>query len=55
MTTRKVVDRASSRPPPRALEEIAAMLGIGSVSRAVRVLRRLERKVRVLDQEGGKG
>ena len=27
--TRKVVERASSRPPPKADEEIALMVGIG--------------------------
>lgn len=42
------VQRASSRPPPRAREEIALMVGIGSDERAVNVLRREERKAAVL-------
>lgn len=45
---RKVVLRASSRPPPRAREEMAVMLGMGRAERAVRVARRAARKVWVL-------
>lgn len=45
---RKVVLRASSRPPPRAREETAEMVGRGRVERVVRVVRRLWRKVCVL-------
>ena len=46
--TRREVARASSRPPPRASEESAVRVGIGSVERAVRVARRWVRKVVVL-------
>tara|TARA_R110002060_G_scaffold16167_1_gene22482 strand:+ start:404 stop:601 length:198 start_codon:yes stop_codon:yes gene_type:complete len=46
--TRRVVQRASSRPPPRARELTALMVGIGRIERAVNVLRRLERKAAVL-------
>lgn len=53
--TRKVVLRASSRPPPRAREEMAVMLGMGRAERAVRVARRVVRKVRVLEVRGREG
>ena len=33
--TRKVVERASSRPPPKAEEEIAVMVGMGRSVRLV--------------------
>ena len=46
--TRRVVERASSRPPPRAMEETAEMVGMGRVERVVRVWRREERKEFVL-------
>lgn len=46
--TRKVVESASSRPPPRASEETALMVGRGRVERVVRVARRVVRKVSVL-------
>lgn len=46
--TRKCVDRASSRPPPRATEEMAEMVGMGSAERVVNVSRRLARKSAVL-------
>jgi hypothetical protein len=46
--TRICVQRANSRPPPRAREEIALIVGIGREERAVKVLRRLERKAAVL-------
>lgn len=45
---RKVVLRASSRPPPRAREDMALMLGMGRAKRAVKVARRVVRKVWVL-------
>jgi len=47
--TRSDVHRASSRPPPSAIEEMALMLGIGSACRRVNVWRRAWRKARVLD------
>jgi hypothetical protein len=46
--TRRCVQRASSRPPPRAREEIAEMVGMGRVERAVKVVRRLRRNAAVL-------
>lgn len=46
--TRKLVQRASSRPPPSAIDDTADMVGIGRRERAVKVLRRLERKAAVL-------
>jgi hypothetical protein len=46
--TRRWVVRASSRPPPRAMEEIAEMEGMGRAEREVNVSRRLERKSAVL-------
>ena len=48
--TRKWVVRASSRPPPRAIEEMAEMEGIGRAEREVKVSRRLERNSAVLRQ-----
>lgn len=46
--TRRWVERASSRPPPRAREEMAEMVGTGRLERAERVPRRLERNSSVL-------
>ena len=46
--TRKCVARASSRPPPRAREEMALMVGMGRSERAVKVPRRSARKLAVL-------
>lgn len=46
--TRKWVERASSRPPPRAREEIAEIVGTGRWAREVNVARRLERNSAVL-------
>jgi hypothetical protein len=42
------VQRASSRPPPKAREETALMVGMGRRERAVNVERRFERKAAVL-------
>jgi hypothetical protein len=39
--TRMCVQRASSRPPPSAVEEMALMVGMGREERALNVLRRL--------------
>jgi hypothetical protein len=47
--TRKWVERASSRPPPRAREEIAEIVGIWRLERLVKVLRRVERNWAVLE------
>ena len=41
--TRKLVQRASSRPPPKALLEIAEIDGMGSWERREKVPRSLER------------
>ncbi len=49
--TRKVVARASSRPPPRAREETALMVGMGRAESCVRVVRRVCRKWLVLERE----
>lgn len=46
--TRKVVVRASSRPPPNATEEIAEMVGMGRRERRVNVSRRVVRNCFVL-------
>lgn len=46
--TRKVVVRASSRPPPRAEPLMAEMVGMGSEASWVKVARRLLRNSRVL-------
>jgi hypothetical protein len=46
--TRKWVERASSRPPPRAREDMALMVGMGRAERAEKVPRRLARKSAVL-------
>lgn len=43
--TRKEVVRASSRPPPNAVLEMAEMVGMGRVEIAVKVARRVVRKV----------
>ena len=48
---RKVVASASSRPPPRATEATALMVGMGSAESCVRVLRRVWRKWVVLGGE----
>jgi len=53
LRTRKWVERASSRPPPRAMEEIAEIVGIGRAESEVRVVRRLRRKAAVLCCGGG--
>lgn len=47
--TRNVDARASSRPPPRAMEDMAAMEGMGREERLLRVWRRVWRNWRVLD------
>lgn len=49
--TRKCVHRASSRPPPRAVEEMALTVGMGRAERAVKVARRFERKAVVLREK----
>jgi len=46
--TRKVVVKASSRPPPNATEEIAEIVGMGRRERRVKVSRRRVRKCFVL-------
>lgn len=46
--TRRVVVRASSRPPPKAVLEIALRVGMGRVEIAVKVARREVRKFLVL-------
>lgn len=46
--TRNVHARASSSPPPSAMEDIAAIEGMGSEERVLRVWRRWVRKLRVL-------
>lgn len=46
--TRKSVVRASSRPPPKAIEAMAVIVGIGSSEIFVKVLRRRARKASVL-------
>ena len=48
LRTRKCVERASSRPPPRATEEIAEMVGMGRLDSDVKVLRRFVRNSAVL-------
>lgn len=60
--TRKVVERASSKPPPRAREERAVMEGMGRLEMSRRVRRRFVRKARTLwvlvlrhEQKGKKG
>lgn len=47
---RRCVVRASSRPPPRAREDMALMVGIGRSSMALKVPRRELRKALVLQQ-----
>ena len=49
---RKVVLRASSKPPPRAREEMALMVGMGRAERVLRVRRRDVRKWVVLARGG---
>lgn len=46
--TRKLVQRASSRPPPKAVELMAEMVGMGRVERRVKVARRDLRKAATL-------
>jgi hypothetical protein len=46
--TRKVVVKASSRPPPNATEEIAEMVGMRRRERRVKVSRRRVRNCFVL-------
>lgn len=41
--TRKLVQRANSRPPPKAVLLMAEMVGMGRVERRVKVFRSLER------------
>lgn len=48
VSTRKCVERASSRPPPRARELMAEMVGIGRAARVVKVARRVVRNASVL-------
>ena len=43
LKTRKWVQRASSRPPPKALLEMAEMVGMGSWARRVNVERSFPR------------
>lgn len=47
--TRKLVQSASSRPPPNAVLLMAEIVGTGRVERRVKVARRVFRKSRVLD------
>lgn len=42
--TRRCVHSANSRPPPRAVPEMAEMVGMGRVERRVNVERRRARK-----------
>jgi hypothetical protein len=51
--TRKCVDKASSRPPPRAREDMAEMVGMGRLERVVNVERRVARKLFVLQRRDG--
>ena len=46
---RRWVERASSRPPPKARDEMALIVGMGRLETEVRVLRRVNRKAEVLD------
>lgn len=46
--TRIEAHRASSSPPPRARDEMAAMVGIGKLDKFVNVFRRLVRNAFVL-------
>lgn len=54
VSTRKWVASASSRPPPRASDEMAEMVGMGRAEREVRVVRRLSRNAAVLERKEGK-
>lgn len=45
------MQRANSRPPPRAREDIALIVGMGRVERAVNVVRRSERNFAVLSNK----
>ena len=49
--TRKCVERASSRPPPRAREEMAEMVGMGRSASEVKVALRLVRNSAVLREQ----
>jgi hypothetical protein len=51
LKTRKLVHRASSRPPPKAVLEMALMVGTGRVERRAKTERREVRKARVLEEE----
>jgi hypothetical protein len=51
LKTRKLVQRASSRPPPKAVLLIALIVGTGRVERRVKTERREVRKDRVLRKE----
>lgn len=46
------MDRASSRPPPRASELMAEMVGMGRAEMLVNVERRRARKAAVLEDFG---
>lgn len=46
--TRKCVHRANSRPPPRARDDMAEMVGMGRMERLVNVVRRFRRNAWVL-------
>ena len=48
---RRVVARASSRPPPRAMEAMAVMVGMRRLDKAMRVLRSSLRKSLVLKRD----
>lgn len=48
LKTRKWVQRPSSKPPPRAIEEIEEMVGIGRAARSRNVPRRSARNALVL-------
>ena len=53
--TRKVVERASSKPPPRARDDMAEIVGMGRAERAEKVARRVVRKDLVLTTECQQG
>lgn len=46
--TRRLVDRASSRPPPKAIDDMAEIVGIGRAARLVNVWRSWARNASVL-------
>jgi len=49
--TRRCVQSANSRPPPRAREETALIVGMGREESSANVLLRLSRKLAVLFEE----